>query len=64
MTTTTKADDSLTENLYFQAKNLLSEIEDILSDIDINLILNYVRYIVAGLLMSISIVIVLDIFRF
>ena len=54
----------MTENLYFQAKNLLSEIEDILSDIDINLILNYVRYIVAGLLMSISIVIVLDIFRF
>ena len=40
------------------------DIDDILAEIDVNIILDYVRYIVAAVLISISIVIVLDTFIF
>lgn len=51
-------------NIYETAKSVLSDIEDILAEIDINVIIDYIRYIVAAVLVSISIVIVLDTFIF
>ena len=51
-------------NIYETAKSVLSDIEDILAEIDINVIIDYLRYIVAAVLVSISIVIVLDTFIF
>ena len=50
--------------IYQSAKSAVSDIEDILAEIDVNIILDYVRYIVAAVLISISIVIVLDTFIF
>ena len=50
---------SSTDNLYYHAKNLLYDIQDILEGIDVNTIIGYVRYIIAALLISISIFIVL-----
>ena len=52
------------KNIYETAKSVLSDIEDILAEIDINVIIDYIRYIVAAVLVSISIVIVLDTFIF
>ena len=56
--------DSQTNNIYESAKSAWSDIEDILAEIDVNIIIDYVRYIVAGILISISIAIVLDTFIF
>ena len=56
--------DSQTNNIYESAKSAWSDIEDILAEIDVNIIIDYVRYIVAGVLISISIVIVFDTFIF
>ena len=56
--------DSQTNNIYESAKSAWSDIEDILAEIDVNIIIDYVRYIVAGVLISISIVIVVDTFIF
>ena len=50
--------------IYQSAKSAVSDIEDILAEIDINVIIDYIRYIVAAVLVSISIVIVLDTFIF
>ena len=51
-------------NIYESSKSVMWDIEDILAEIDVNIILDYVRYIVAAVLISISIVIVLDTFIF
>ena len=56
--------DSQTNNIYESAKSAWSDIEDILAEIDVNIIIDYVRYIVAGILISISIAIILDTFIF
>ena len=56
--------DSQTNNIYESAKSAWSDIEDILAEIDVNIIIDFVRYIVAGVLISISIVIVFDTFIF
>ena len=51
-------------NIYESSKYAMWDIDDILAEIDLNIILDYVRYIVAAVLISISIVIVLDTFIF
>ena len=51
--------NSSTDDLYYHAKSLLSDIQDILEGIDVNTIIGYVRYIIAALLISLSIFIVL-----
>ena len=51
-------------NVYESVKSALSDIEDVLAEIDMNIIMDYVRYIVAAVLISLSIVIVLDTFIF
>ena len=55
---------SQTNNIYEGVKSAWSDIEDILAEIDVNIIIDYVRYIVAAVLVSISIVIVMDTFIF
>ena len=56
--------DSQSKHIYGSAKSAVSDIEDILAEIDVNILLHYVRYILAAVLISISIVIVLDTFIF
>ena len=56
--------DSTKHHIYESAKSAVSDIEDILAEIDVNIILDYLRYIVAAGLISISIVIVLETFIF
>lgn len=51
-------------NIYESSKYAMRDIDDILAEIDVNIVLDYVRYIVAAVLISISIVIVLDTFIF
>ena len=56
--------DSSKNNIYDSVKSALADIEDLLAEIDMNMIMDYVRYIVAAVLISVSIVIVLDTFIF